>query len=215
MQMTEPVTFFDVGANVGQTIEQMRSIFPQVTIYAFEPALPVFTFVAEKNKNDKNLSIHQIALGCHEGTETFLSDCSASAGNRIIKNQTITEPTETVSVLTGDTFCQEHKIEQIDFLKIDTEGYNIDVLGGFVNMLRAQKIKYIQVECTTNLDNHFHVHLERFIHFLHPFGYRLFGLYEFNRQIYVTQQKLNGIWFCNAVFVTEIENPKLRTDGKN
>lgn len=62
---------------------------------------------------------------------------------------------------------------------------------------------------------HFHVYLERFIHFMHPFGYRLFGLYDFVRQVLRTQQQLNGVWFCNAALVAEVDNPRLRTDGKN
>jgi hypothetical protein len=59
------------------------------------------------------------------------------------------------------------------------------------------------------------VQLDRFMHFLNPFGYRLFGVYEFTRRIYRTKQKLNGIWFCNAVFVREVENPRPRKERIN
>lgn len=213
-RIKDPEIFFDIGANKGQTIREMRKFFPHVKIYAFEPNLSTYNIVNDKNKDDKLLELHQIAFNRNEGTAKFLSQYG-SPHNHIIKQEKVDESFEIVSVITGDTFCQKNDIDKIDFLKIDAEGYDLDILVGFGNMLRLNRIKYIQVECTTNLDNHFHVHLERFIHFMHPFGYRLFGLYEFIRKIVRTQQNLNGIWFCNAVFVVEIENPKLRIDGKN
>lgn len=120
-----------------------------------------------------------------------------------------------MEILTGDGYCQDHGIGEIDFLKIDAEGYDLDVLVGFSEMLRSGRIRYLQVECTTSLDNRFHVHLERFIHFLHPFDYRLSDLTQPVRRVNRTKQQLRGIWYANAVFAREVEAPKLRRDGIN
>lgn len=45
-----------------------------------------------------------------------------------------------------DSFCQEYHISTIDFLKIDTEGSELDILKGAQQLLAAHKIKYIQFE---------------------------------------------------------------------
>jgi hypothetical protein len=45
---------------------------------------------------------------------------------------------------TIDAYCSEHNIDAIEFLKIDTDGYDIDVLKGATKMI--QQTKYIQVE---------------------------------------------------------------------
>ena len=46
-----------------------------------------------------------------------------------------------VQIRTIDAFALEHKIDAIDFLKIDTEGYELNVLNGAERMLREKKIK--------------------------------------------------------------------------
>ena len=47
---------------------------------------------------------------------------------------------------TGDQFCLEHGIAEIDFLKIDVEGAEQHVLQGFEQMLSRQSIDIIQFE---------------------------------------------------------------------
>lgn len=45
-----------------------------------------------------------------------------------------------------DEFCNNNKIDSIDFLKIDTEGNELDVLKGSIQMINEGKIKIIQFE---------------------------------------------------------------------
>jgi hypothetical protein len=47
---------------------------------------------------------------------------------------------------TVDRFCEERRLEHVDFLKIDVEGFERDVLEGASNMLGAGKIRYVQLE---------------------------------------------------------------------
>jgi hypothetical protein len=49
-------------------------------------------------------------------------------------------------VTSGDEFCAEHSIDQIDFLKIDVEGAEWDVLRGFESMLSRGAIRAVQFE---------------------------------------------------------------------
>lgn len=207
-----PRIVVDVGANVGQISAFYLRIFPKAEVFALEPAPSSFNVLAKRLRNRRRLHAMQLALDESSG-EAMLVDVPCSTGNHLLSAGEAPRESVKVEKLSGDDFVRRHGISKIDFLKIDTEGYDLRVLAGFSETLKAGRIEYIQVECTTSYDNDFHVHLERFMRFLDPFGYRLFGLYELQRHIYATDQPLNGIWFGNAVFVKEVPNPRLRTDG--
>ena len=53
---------------------------------------------------------------------------------------------EEVNTSTLDDFCLKNKIENIDLLKIDTEGHEKEVLQGASSLLLNKKIKYILIE---------------------------------------------------------------------
>jgi len=208
-----PAVIFDVGANVGQSVHDFIERFPSARVYAFEPVRATFEELSQKFDHCEQVSLHQVALDASDGEVDVLA-MPRSGGNRIIRNKA-DERVEKVKAMRLDSFCKKNVIETINILKIDTEGNDLNVLVGCANLLQMKRIQFIQVECTTSPDNRFHVQLSNFLNFLNPFGYRLFGLFEFTRQIYRTRQKLNGIWFCNAVFVREIENPKIRRENIN
>ena len=79
--------------------------------------------------------------------------------------------------MSGDAFCAGRGIRKVDFLKIDAEGHDFEVLKGFAQMLCRAEIDMLQVECSLNRDNHRHVLLEEVKPFLEGLGYRLFGLF--------------------------------------
>lgn len=208
-----PEVVFDVGANVGQTVGSVLERWEAARVYAFEPAVASFFELEKKFGMDRRVVLNRVALDSSPGRVRFKSD-GTSTGNRILSGGE-SGNSEVVETTCGDIYCREQGIPRIDFLKIDAEGFDLDVLTGFAGMLRDGCIQFIQVESTTNLDNRFHVHLERFIHFLHPFNYRVYGLFDFKRKCFGTNQRLNGAWFCNAVFVREVIDPILRKDGRN
>lgn len=54
----------------------------------------------------------------------------------------------TVQVETIDRYCHQHSIRKIDLLKIDTQGYDLEVLRGAEQMLLQSLIKSALVEIT-------------------------------------------------------------------
>src|SRR5262250_2304624 len=62
-------TFFDVGANVGQTTREALHRFPNARVYAFEPHPTSFRKLAAIK--DDRLSAHQLALGELRGNATL------------------------------------------------------------------------------------------------------------------------------------------------
>ena len=110
----------------------------------------------------------------------------------------IGEKTEVVKIETLDEICQSEGVSYIDVLKIDTEGFDIEVLKGATSMLKNNKITFIQVEAGMNPHNKLHVPLQQFVDFLAAYGYVLFGVYEQHLE-WTGEQRLS---FSNPVFIS-------------
>ena len=54
--------------------------------------------------------------------------------------------TESISVNTVDVYCEENNVSRIDFMKIDVEGHEFDVLSGATRMIESNSIGAIQFE---------------------------------------------------------------------
>lgn len=142
----------DVGANVGNYAEEVLNYNSEVELYAFEPHPKTFITLQEKAKK---FGFKTINKGCadtigklkfydyanNDGSEhaTLLEGVFTDLYN----NETIVHE---VDVTTLDAFMQEHKIEHIDLLKIDTEGFEYNVMSGCLESIKNNKIKAIHFE---------------------------------------------------------------------
>ncbi len=86
--------------------------------------------------------------------------------------------TEEVNVLTLDSFWQDRNINHISYLKIDTEGGDLNVLKGGEKLLAEQRIDFVEVEAGMNAYNKRHVPFETLKSYLEAKNYFLFGIYE-------------------------------------
>ena len=80
-----------------------------------------------------------------------------------------------VEAMRLDTFCRQRSVERIDYLKIDTEGGEYDVLTGAEEMLRAGRVKFIQFEYGGTYPGA-NTSLKQVCEFLSSFGYSLFRI---------------------------------------
>jgi len=96
----------------------------------------------------------------------------------------------------------EKNVQQIDFLKIDTEGYEFKVLKGFEEMLRCVKI--IQFEYGgTFIDND--TKLVEVVDYLKSMGFRRFSILTDSGPVEMTDFSDN-YQYCNTVCVNETSN---------
>jgi FkbM family methyltransferase len=170
---------FDVGANIGWFTWQFLRTYPECKCYLFEPVTVNHEKIRANLERFPELNAFprtqcfRLALGLvPERTRiTAIPDVTI---NKIIGDSPSDGPVEEVEVVTGDAFCTEHGINKIDFLKIDTEGYDLKVLLGFAGMLSRQKIDFVQVEAGFYSENKLHVPVEALDAVLSSFGYRKF-----------------------------------------
>ncbi len=143
------LNLFDVGANKGQYAQLAHTIMgEQCTIFAFEPSSKAFEYLAQQNFPIK--AFH-LGVGSSKHTAQVYYDQEGSVRASMYPNSyshtnTHLDKSQSIQLTTIDSFCMENQIAKIDFLKIDVEGHEIEVLKGASEMLEKGAIKYIQFE---------------------------------------------------------------------
>ena len=148
-----------------------------------------------------NVHCIKLALGSQVGTAVLAFGADSSA-NRIVTNKALPESarSETVIQTTLDDFCKKQGVPKIDYLKVDAEGADLDVLRGAEQMLRNGLIDAVEVEAGIGLDNELHVPLMDFRSHLESRGYSVLGFYE---QVHEFKRQLAHLRRTNVVFVSK------------
>ena len=144
-------TYVDVGANVGRYINLLNS--NTINIVAFEPLKYLFKILRLIFRH-KKIKLFNCALGnknmssvinyskvFNEHQEELLSSMSeASVNNRFKYNKM-----ERIKIIKGDVILR--KYSNIDLIKIDTEGYEFEVVQGLRKTIRKNfPILLIEIE---------------------------------------------------------------------
>jgi len=142
-----PITVLDVGAHHGGWAVEALARFPAARLHCFE--------IEPRNRNklcaavgsDPRVTIASCGLGRTAGSVDVWYDpehpdmtssyATSGAQERV-----------TCDVTTGDTYLRSAGIEAIDFLKVDVEGTDLDVLAGFQDTLLDGRIGVVQFEFT-------------------------------------------------------------------
>ena len=155
----------DVGAHVGETINLFYNNFSIENILAFEANPIVFKKLEKKIKkiNNKNkISLFNLGLGEKEESKvlTIFNDTSSSTYNIIdekteyykrknkflsLFSKNILQKKISTNILPLSKINKVNNLKNIDILKIDTEGYELNILKGIYKD-HFNKIKYIYFE---------------------------------------------------------------------
>ena len=194
-----PRCIFDVGANIGQTAAMFAKEFPQAEIYSFEPVSSTFRDMELNTKHLSKVKRFRLGLGSIRGTrEIYLS--SMSLINSLVPELNVAHgpehPHESIALNTVDEFCDEQRVDFIDLLKIDTEGFDLEVIKGAERMLAQKKVHFILAEVGFDESNKRFILLEDLRRHLRECGFALGGLYD-----QATWPERPSLLYCNALFV--------------
>ena len=160
---------FDVGANIGQSLYQFQKDVKNISQYhMFEPNILL------KNQLLKNIDKYKIKNATHKVNFSALGKNTKKIPFFINKFSTLSsfyqipkksnyfinkykfnnyrkgQKKTIVNQIKLDDYIKKNQINLIDILKIDTEGYDIEVLKGAKNALKDNKIKIIITELHFN-----------------------------------------------------------------
>lgn len=148
-----PYTVFDVGANRGQFLQELLDNIGNTdcSIHCFEPGKTPFTDLAAAYGNDSRTRLNNIGLGNDRGEKQIFYDVAGSGCASLTKRNLdhlgiYFDQSELISLTTLDEYCAENGVDEIDLVKIDVEGHELDVLNGAHRMFDARAINMVSFE---------------------------------------------------------------------
>lgn len=190
--------FFDIGMNHGQTIDKILKFYPNAQIHGFEPNKTCIDNLTKKYGEYENIIVNPIGLGLRKESMNFHEyswDSLSSFLKRTYGKSQIIRSYET-EIDTLDNYCQNNEIEFIDFLKTDTEGFELNVLKGGEKMISTHKVHFILIELFFNQNYHGQSQVGDILNFLFSHNYSLVKFYDFSRT------ELGIASRCDALFMS-------------
>lgn len=129
----------DIGVNIGFYLLNFAKKANQGNVYGFEPNPTVFEF-AKKNcelNQFQHVKLNNIGLG-HVASSFQMAQINDNLG----MNKIVTESTSgsfTVQVQRLDDFVNQENITKVDVMKIDVEGFEMNVLLGAEEVINKNK----------------------------------------------------------------------------
>lgn len=151
---SEHPVVFDVGANIG-FVSLLLSKIKRATIYSFEPASLAYACLKKNVEQNDVPMIHPFHLGFSDKEQSlFIGPPTGTQHERYKRGNKKTglysvhaSPTghdaaafgEMATFTTMDTFCEKNAVRKLDYVKIDVEGHEINVLQGGIHTLMTFK----------------------------------------------------------------------------
>ena len=150
-----PETIIDIGSNKGQFILLMEQIFPNKIVYSFEPIIEMINKQKKFFKYKKNITFHNLALGSSICSKEFLitsrmdssSFLKVASNTNKSKNYSVIEKRD-IKVSTLDEILLNEIFLYPLLIKMDVQGYELEVLKGAKNLLK--KTDYLLLEVSEN-----------------------------------------------------------------
>ena len=156
-------TIFDVGGNEGESIDFFLNLFDNPKIYSFEPETKSYQKLLKKYKKNKAINLFKFAFGNKKeelklkinikSSTSTLSKINTKSKYYYLKSLILNRSKnniflgkEKVKVKKIDDFFYQKKIKTIHILKIDTEGFELNVIKGAKKTLKKTKIIIIEFQ---------------------------------------------------------------------
>jgi len=149
----------EAGADTGSDTLEMLGIWPRAKIYAFEPVNESFQKLSQRFTKNNSVRCFNLALSEKEGKQKmYVSNTLSSSSLLKPKEHNIQHPEITFSIsneaetTTIDAWASREGIEKIDFLWLDLQGCEMDVLKSAKKMLLSVKAIYTEVSLIENYE---------------------------------------------------------------
>ncbi len=184
------MTVIDVGAHLGLfSLIAAQLVGEKGKVYAFEPTPGTFETLKKIIKLNNAQSIiqpvHQAVSNKKGYVNFFVDEYDGSNANSLVARDDKKRASVQVGLTTIDDFVYESKLEKVDFMKIDAEGVELDVIRGATATIKKFRPKIILALHPPLIKNNVQT-LEEIYD----------TLIQLNYDIYLDNKKINSSSFC-------------------
>ena len=174
----KPLTFIDIGANIGSVSLVMAKMFDDLKIFAIEPTNYAFRKLSHNlNLNEelkKKVYLRQLFISNHKKPKSVWSSWNFEKSNeKHLKHSGTLKEIKQDSFLKLDEFIKEENLKDIDFIKLDVDGYELDVLNSGREFFKNNR-PIIFIEIAPYLYPEFGYTVFELINFMKKFNYDFF-----------------------------------------
>jgi FkbM family methyltransferase len=149
----------EAGAYEGAETIRMAYLWPQGTIYAFEPVPEAYEHLRQRAQGVPSIHTYPVALGNKTGTSTIYLARNTHQPDRICGSSSLLPPKEhltydqdisfpekaKVAITTLDQWAKDHYVDHIDLLWLDMQGTELTLLKSS-DIAKTAKAIYIELE---------------------------------------------------------------------
>ena len=176
--MDDAPVVIDVGFHDGASTAEILARRPSARIHAFDPSRFARSNYDARFRNDDRVVFAPLALSKAPGEVEFYdyeNMCNSLAAR---KDDREAKPVVyRVPVTTLDDYCEQHGITSVNLMKVDAEGYDLDVLEGGRRLLEAQAVDIFMFEFASGWAATKR-YLWEAVEYLEPLPYQVFQLYN-------------------------------------
>jgi len=169
----------DIGANIGQFYSEYKNVFPNAYIYSIEATKECEERLSKVNPNYSIVGLYKenTIIKFHKNKNDL-----SSSGNSIYRELTDFYSdenliTEEINVMKLDDLFTEESV--FDLIKIDTQGSELDIITGGINL--CKKAKLILLEVSSKQYNENSPLLDEVVEFMLNIGFKLVDVIGENR----------------------------------
>lgn len=177
-------TVLDIGANKGDHSYQFY-LHGARYLHSFEPDPAICTLLGARMRKYAKIDVfspwvHNYGIGDQAGELTFYRT-QDSINSSFIKPDAWVKPTGEelkIEVTTLDNVVKHYDIKHIDFLKVDTQGYDLNVIKGGLHALTMTRFVCFEMVLVHMYEEARYI--AEFEAYLKPLGFRLYSLSNVN-----------------------------------
>jgi FkbM family methyltransferase len=156
--LSDTPIIIEAGAFNGGDTQKLAAAWPRGTIHAFEPVPEIFQKLQKNTAYLSNVHCYPLALGPTDGTATFYMaekkekpGIPTQAGSllqpkeRLAISPILFPHTIQVPTITLTTWAQTYGVTKIDFMWLDMQGCELDVLKASPSILEQTTALYMEV----------------------------------------------------------------------
>jgi FkbM family methyltransferase len=172
----------DAGANRGQFSLAVRHFLPGARIVAFEPLASAAGFYRKIFARDPRVQLHETAIGRQKGTATMQRSASEDSSSMLPIGDLMQElfpgtqavGTESVAVAPLTDFLTAEDLRGNSLLKIDVQGYELEVLASAEPLLPFLDTIYVETSFVTFYEGQ--ALADEVISYLQARGFKITGI---------------------------------------